>query len=163
MGAAQNIVSTPLVAGACLAGSPALVEKRVALVIGNSAYQKVAPLSNPANDTGAVAAMLKQAGFDSVDSKMGLKGTDMRRALREFGNMTRDADAAVIYYAGHGIRVHNTNYLDRVPETVEIAVAPIEEPAGRECFDPRRRLALVVDPQKHVDFINWDFQKGEWM
>jgi hypothetical protein len=107
--------------------------------------------------------MLRQAGFDSVDSKVDLKGTDMRRALREFGNMTRDADAAVNYYARHGIQVDNTNYLDRVSETVEIAVAPIGEPSGESVSIQGDGLALVEDPQKHVDFINWDFQKGGWM
>jgi uncharacterized caspase-like protein len=111
MGAVQKVISVLVLAGACVAGSPALAQKRVALVIGNSAYQKVAPLTNPANDATGVAAMLKQAGFDSVDSKMDLNGAEMRRALREFGNRTRDADVAVIYYAGHGIEVDNTNYL----------------------------------------------------
>jgi len=47
-----------------LAGQPALADKRVALVIGNSSYRSVAKLSNPTNDAAAVAAMLKSAGFD---------------------------------------------------------------------------------------------------
>src|SRR5688500_13110764 len=105
MGAVQKIISALALAGACLAATPALAQKRVALVIGNSAYQKVAPLPNPTNDAGVIAAMLKQAGFDSVDSKMDLKATDMRRTLREFGNKARDADVAVIYYAGHGVEM----------------------------------------------------------
>jgi hypothetical protein len=46
----------------------AFAEKRVALVIGNSAYKNVARLTNPVNDAAAVAAMLKTVGFDSVDS-----------------------------------------------------------------------------------------------
>src|SRR5882757_8547373 len=111
MGALQYIGLWLLMAAWCFSGSPALAEKRVALVIGNSAYQKVTALTNPANDAGAVAAMLKQAGFDSVESRTDLKAAEMRRALREFGNKTRDADVAVIYYAGHGIELDNTNYL----------------------------------------------------
>ena len=42
-----------------LTGLSAFADKRVALVIGNSDYQKVAKLSNPANDASAVTAMLK--------------------------------------------------------------------------------------------------------
>ena len=84
-------------------GQPALADKRVALVIGNSSYRNVAKLSNPANDATAVAAMFKSAGFDSVDSKLDLNANEMRKTLREFGNRTRDADVALIYYAGHGI------------------------------------------------------------
>src|SRR5215216_7746268 len=65
---------------------PALAEKRVALVIGNSAYKNVTRLQNPANDAAAVVAMFKRASFDSVDAKLDLSIVDMRRALREFGN-----------------------------------------------------------------------------
>ena len=39
-----------------LFSEPALAEKRVALVIGNSAYENVARLGNPANDATAMTA-----------------------------------------------------------------------------------------------------------
>src|SRR3954454_22104779 len=96
-----------LFAAAILAttGVSAFAEKRVALVIGNSAYKNVARLQNPANDASAVAGMFKKAGFDHVDSRLDLSVTEMRRALRDFGNKARDADIAVIYYAGHGIEL----------------------------------------------------------
>jgi Caspase domain len=81
-----------------LFSQPAFAEKRVALVIGNSAYRNVARLNNPVNDAAAVAGMFKKAGFDSVDSRLDLNVVEMRRALREFGNKTRDSDVAVIYY-----------------------------------------------------------------
>ena len=55
-------------------------------MIGNSAYQKVAKLSNPANDAAAVAAMFKSAGFDSVESKLNLTVAELRKSLRDFGN-----------------------------------------------------------------------------
>src|SRR6266436_9392717 len=80
-------------------------DKRVALVIGNSAYKNVNRLKNPANDAAAIVAVFKAAGFDSVDLRQDLNVVEMRRALREFGNKTRDADVAVIYYAGHGIEL----------------------------------------------------------
>ena len=100
MGALRKMVWGLVLAGWCFAGTPALAEKRVALVIGNSAYQKVAKLHNPANDASAVAAMFKAAGFDLVDSKLNLTASDLRKALREFGARSRDADVAVVYYAG---------------------------------------------------------------
>src|SRR5437879_12365760 len=62
-----------------LAGQPALADKRVALVIGNSSYQNVASLTNPANDAAAVAAMFKSAGFDTVESKLNLTGSEFRQ------------------------------------------------------------------------------------
>src|ERR1700736_3937787 len=86
-------------------------ERRVALVIGNSAYKSVPRLTNPVNDATLVGGMFKKAGFDSVDIKLDLGVVDMRKALREFGNRARDADVAVLYYAGHGIELDGNNYL----------------------------------------------------
>ena len=51
-----------------LVSGPAFAEKRVALVLGNSAYRNVAPLPNPVNDSTKIASTLKEAGFDVVDS-----------------------------------------------------------------------------------------------
>ena len=87
---------------------PASAEKRVALVIGNSAYQNVVPLTNPANDATAITATLKSAGFDVVDSRRDLKASEMKRALRDFSDKARDADVALVYYAGHGIEIDGT-------------------------------------------------------
>jgi hypothetical protein len=64
---------------ALLLGSPVVAAKRVALVIGNSAYQRVAPLANPVNDAEAMSAILTKAGFDGVDLKRDLNGSGRRR------------------------------------------------------------------------------------
>lgn len=94
-----------------LLGQPAMANKRVALVIGNSAYQNVTRLTNPANDAGAMATTLRNAGFDVVDLKRDLNENQMRRTLREFSDRVRDADVAVVYYAGHGMEIDGSNYL----------------------------------------------------
>src|SRR3954447_13777083 len=94
-----------LLGGWCLNGGPAFAEKRVALIIGNSNYEKVARLPNPANDAALIAETFKSAGFDNVELRRDLKVSDMRRALRDFMDKSRQADVAVVYYAGHGIEV----------------------------------------------------------
>jgi uncharacterized caspase-like protein len=131
-----------------LAGQPAFAEKRVALVIGNSSYQKVARLSNPANDAAAVAAMFKSAGFDLVDSRLNLNANEMRKTLREFGSRARDADVAVIYYAGHGIELDGTNYLIPIDATLETDTDVLDEtfPLDRVLFtvEPAKQLRLVI-------------------
>src|SRR6202165_4514110 len=123
-------------------------DKRVALVIGNSAYKNVNRLKNPANDAVAVVAMFKKAGFDSVDSRLDLNIVEMRRALREFGNKARDADVAVIYYAGHGIELDGTNYLIPVDATLETDTDVLDEtfPLDRVLFavEPAKQLRLVI-------------------
>jgi uncharacterized caspase-like protein len=123
-------------------------DKRVALVIGNSAYKNVNRLKNPANDTAAIVAVFKAAGFDSVDLRQDLNVVDTRRALREFGNKTRDADVGVIYYAGHGIELDGTNYLIPVDATLETDTDVLDEtfPLDRVVFaiEPAKQLRLVI-------------------
>ena len=69
-----------LAAALLLMCQPAWAEKRVALVIGNSAYRNVAQLQNPVNDGAIIATTLKNAGFDVVDSRHDLPAAETRRA-----------------------------------------------------------------------------------
>jgi formylglycine-generating enzyme required for sulfatase activity/uncharacterized caspase-like protein len=91
--------------------APAAADKRVALVIGNGAYQKVGKLGNPANDAAAIAAMLKNANFDEVKVYQDLGIRAMRQAISEFTRLARSAETAVVYYSGHGMEIDGTNYL----------------------------------------------------
>ena len=101
-----------LAAGCLIAGSgESFAEKRVALVIGNSDYQHAPKLPNPVNDASAVSIMLEGAGFAVVELRNDLTNTAMRRMLRDFSERARDADMAVVFYAGHGIEVDGTNFL----------------------------------------------------
>jgi uncharacterized caspase-like protein len=103
----------------CLASQAALADKRVALVIGNSSYQNVPALANPANDAAAIAEMFRKASFDTVEARRDLKYMEMRRALREFSDKARGVDVAVIYFAGHGLEVDGTNYVVPVDAMLE--------------------------------------------
>jgi uncharacterized caspase-like protein len=94
-----------------ISAAPALAEKRVALVIGMSNYRQVPRLANPARDADSMSALFKKAGFNLVDSERDLGIADLRRVIREFSEISRDADISVVYYAGHGIEVDGTNYL----------------------------------------------------
>src|SRR5947208_462008 len=86
-----------------LSACVALADKRVALVIGNSTYQRVAKLPNPVRDATAVAKMFKDAGFDRVELLLDLGNLDFKRAIYRFeDDIVPGADIAVIYFAGHG-------------------------------------------------------------
>ncbi|WP_025037159.1 caspase family protein [Bradyrhizobium sp. DOA9] len=127
---------------------PALAERRVALVMGNSAYKNVARLANPANDAALVGGMFRKAGFDSVDIRLDLNASDMRRSLREFAGRTRDADVAVIYYAGHGIELDGTNYLIPTDATLETDGDVLDETIALDralfAVEPAKQLRLVI-------------------
>lgn len=131
-----------------LACGPAHAERRVALVIGNSAYKSAPKLGNPVNDATLVGGMFKKAGFDSVDVRLDLNATEMRRMLREFAGRTRDADMAVIYYAGHGIELDGNNYLIPTDATLETDGDVLDEtiPVERALFavEPAKQLRLII-------------------
>src|SRR5205814_10516099 len=100
------------------------------------------------NDAAAVAAMLKSAGFDAVESKLNLTISELRKTLRDFGNRSRDADVAVVYYAGHGIELDGNNYLIPIDATLETDADVLDEtlPLDRVLFavEPARQLRLVI-------------------
>jgi len=127
---------------------PAWAGNRVALVIGNSAYKNAAPLSNPVNDAAIVEATLKNAGFDVVQTRRDLQAIEMRRTLRDFADQARDADVAVIYYAGHGMEIEGTNYLIPVDATLERDTDVYDEAFSLDrvmlAIEPARQLRLVI-------------------
>jgi uncharacterized caspase-like protein len=127
---------------------PAFADKRVALVLANSAYQNVAPLSNPVNDGAVMAATLKDAGFDVVDFRRDLPAAETRRTLRDFADRARDADIAVVYYAGHGVEVDGANYLIPVDAKLERDTDVYDEAFSLDriliAIEPVRKLRLVI-------------------
>jgi uncharacterized caspase-like protein len=86
-------------------------ETRVALVIGNSAYQSAGALDNPQRDAKLMAERLKTAGF-TVTLLVDADQQAMKRAMVDFGRELRSSEAVgLFYYAGHGLQVNGLNYL----------------------------------------------------
>jgi uncharacterized caspase-like protein len=138
---------------ACLAigmSTQSLAEGRVALVIGNSSYQYAPSLPNPANDAEAIALLLKGAGFDKVETHENLGVGDMRRVVRNFSDRTRDADIALIYYAGHGMEVGGANYLVPIDAALRRDIDVEDETVSLE------RLLQVMEPAKRRRLIILD-------
>jgi uncharacterized caspase-like protein len=132
----------------CLSTDPALADKRVALVIGMSKYQQVPRLANPARDADVVAALFKQAGFDTINNQRDLGIVDLRRVIREFSETSRDADIAVVYYAGHGIEVDGTNYLvpadAKLVSDFDIEDETVSLDRVLKALEGTKRLRLVI-------------------
>ncbi|HEY0911608.1 MAG TPA: SUMF1/EgtB/PvdO family nonheme iron enzyme, partial [Bradyrhizobium sp.] len=102
------------------------------------------------NDAGAMATMLKGAGFDVVTLKRDLKANEMRRALRDFSDEVRDADVAIVYYAGHGVEIEGVNYLIPVDAVLERDIDAYDEAI------PLDRILTVVEPAKKLRLIILD-------
>ncbi len=100
------------------------------------------------NDAILMGGMFRKAGFDTVDVKQDLNAPEMRKALREFGARTRDADVAIVYYAGHGIEVDGTNYLIPIDAALETDTDVYDEalPIDRVLvsIEPAKQLRLVI-------------------
>ena len=102
--------------GLCMT-TPSWAGPRLALIIGNGAYRHVAALPNPPNDATDIAASLDQIGF-SVTTLTDATFEDMHKALLKFNQKARDAELAIVYYAGHGIEVGGENWI--IPVDAEL-------------------------------------------
>ncbi|WP_269582302.1 caspase family protein [Roseibium sp. Sym1] len=101
-----------------LAGTAPALAKRVALVIGNGAYENTVPLPNPANDAEQMAAKLRALGFDVVAGQ-DQNYSDMRRSVMNFAKKAYGAEIAILFYAGHGLQVAGKNHLVPIDATIE--------------------------------------------
>jgi hypothetical protein len=93
-------------------------DTRVALVIGNGAYQNAPRLPNPRNDATDVAAALRRSGFETILS-VDLDKSGMDEATIRFARAARTADVAMFYYSGHALQFGGVNYL--VPIDAKLA------------------------------------------
>ncbi len=109
---------------------PALAERKVALVVGNSGYANVPRLPNPRNDASDMIARLKSLGFDVIPG-LDLDRNTFLTSLASFGRAAEGADVALFFYAGHGLQVNGQNYLVPIDSKVEyeaeldIALIPV--------------------------------------
>ena len=93
-----------------------IIERRVALVIGNAAY-KVNPLKNPVNDSTDMARSLRSVGFDVIEAN-NTTLAQMREVTRRFADKLGNSDVGLVYYSGHGVEVKGKNYL--IPVNADI-------------------------------------------
>ena len=100
-----------------IGSSSACAAERVALVIGNGAYQRVPALPNPPNDSFDIARSLERLSF-KVTQLRDANASQMRKAIIDFGRSAEGADMAVVFYAGHGMEVGGENWL--IPTDAEL-------------------------------------------
>lgn len=114
-----SIVALTMVAAVLLAMSPAKAEKRIALVVGNSAYKHLPRLTNPQRDADLMAQSLERVGF-GVTKVIDADQRKLKTVLRDFGRSLRGSDSVgLFYYAGHGVQVKGENYLVPVDANIQ--------------------------------------------
>ena len=112
---------------ACPAATP---ERRVALVVGASAYVAVPHLANTLADATEIAAALRRLGFD-VDLVTDPDRAALEAAVRQLGERASGAVAALFFFAGHGVEVSGRNWL--LPVSAR--------PKNRAIFRSRRSIS----------------------
>ncbi len=142
------LVEKPSAAPAVVTSDASTGDRRIALVIGNSAYENVAALPNPVRDASLVADVLKLTGFESVTLVTNLRKDALVSALREFAARAETADWAVVYYAGHGMEVGGVNYLipidARIAADREIGFEAVPVDQVLNAAERARKLRLVI-------------------
>jgi len=115
-------------------------EKRYALVIGNSQYpREIGELRNPVNDATDMAAELEKSNFE-VQLLTNATYGQIRASLLKFKEKLdagdRDKTVGLFYFAGHGLRLEEENYIVPVDAKIEY-----EDDIWRYCF-PVQRMVL---------------------
>ncbi|MBF0249840.1 MAG: caspase family protein [Alphaproteobacteria bacterium] len=114
------LVGVALIGAASTAVAKPGDEKRIALVIGNSAYQGVPPLKNPKNDASDITKKLEELNFEVI-TLIDADANQHRNAIQIFKQQFKDADVGLFFYAGHGIAINGTNYM--IPVDARMASA----------------------------------------
>ncbi len=127
--------------------APALADKRVALVVGNSGYTHANKLINPENDANDIADVLRGLNFEVI-VKTNVDRRGLEQSLEEFERKSRGADAALFFFAGHGLQYQGRNFLLPVDADLEDEVSlkygtlPIEK--VREALDGSGGVKILI-------------------
>jgi hypothetical protein len=147
--AREFVVAFAVAAAVVLLGfaRPAHAQTKVALVIGNGAYQNVPALPNPAHDAADVAAAFERLGF-SVQLVKDANYDGIRRALLQFSGKAREAEMAVIFFAGHGMEIDGENWLIPVDAELKTDLDVSQEAISLHSIilmvTPATKLGLVI-------------------
>ena len=125
-------------------------ERRVALVIGNAAYQYTAPLTNPLNDAQDMARVLKDLQFQVILKTNATLDT-MADAIFEFGERLKGGGVGLLYYSGHGLQVKGENYL--IPIDANIGR---EDDIKRKTINARDILDKMDEAKSHLNLVFLD-------
>ncbi|HET6372897.1 MAG TPA: caspase family protein, partial [Candidatus Polarisedimenticolia bacterium] len=119
-----------------------------ALLIGNSRYQKLAPLQTPARDVEAIASELQSRYGFSTKTLFDATETQIKLAIRDLAAKVTDKDNVLIYFAGHGALKGERGYWLPVDATESsdtnwVSSQQITERAETEL--KARRVLIVAD------------------
>lgn len=125
-------------------------EKRLALVIGNAAYQSGGNLPNPVNDARRIDDTLQRLGFEVMRYE-NVSQQDMKRAIDAFGRALIGYEVGLFYYSGHGVQVDGQNYLMPVDANLQS-----QYDVEYQCVDAGRVFAKMEAAESETNIIVLD-------
>ena len=136
---AFSLPCVALLASCALAPHPA--SPRLALVIGNAAYENAPALNNPANDATDMCAALKRDGFRTLCFTNLRDRAEFDAQVRAYVDQLTPDTIGVVFYSGHGVQANGANFL--IPTAVQprsVAEDPLRVLYGLDdLFDRLRR------------------------
>ncbi|MFH0756868.1 MAG: caspase domain-containing protein [Bacteroidota bacterium] len=135
-------------------------EKRLALVIGNSAYEHGGVLKNPVNDANLMATTLEDLGF-AVIKKTNATKREMDASILDYWRKLKDYDVALFYYAGHGVQVDGVNYLIPIDAGLEdklslkIEAVNVGEIVSQYADYPNNINIVILDACRDNPYRTW--------
>jgi hypothetical protein len=136
--------------------SPAVAEKRVALVIGIDKYDNLGPsaqLRKARSDAAAVARVLRDLGFDVI-AKEDVTRSAFNSHWQDFLNKLTPGDTAAFYFAGHGVEFGGRTYL--LPRDVPIIKPGRDELLRREALSLHEFLADLKEKGTRLNLVILD-------
>lgn len=149
IGRLQVVFAAFVMAAAALVPSGARAQDRVALVIGNGKY-KSAPLANSVNDARAIAARLRDLGFNVIE-RLDLRKDQIPSTLSEFRKSLVPGGVALFFYAGHGLQIKGVNYLPAVDADINV-----EDDVYMQSIDVNRVLDGLGDSKTRLNLLFLD-------
>lgn len=150
-GTILKLVTRLAIVVSCCASGHAIADQRVALVVGNGAYNTVDALDNPVSDASLMADRLRKLGFE-VDLLTNSSLTNLNQSISNFGRKLRAGGketTGLFYYAGHGVQSFGNNYLLPVDinltDAADLDLVAVE--AGsvlRQMFSARNNTNIVI-------------------
>lgn len=134
---------------ACLAMPQGAAAQKVALVIANSDYENTSKLANPGRDAQLISSALQEAGFDTIELAEDLDQGEFMDRLREFRELADGADAALVYFAGHGIESAGSNWLLPVDASLDA-----EEDMPFEAVELNRILSTLDGAKLRIAILD---------
>jgi hypothetical protein len=125
-------------------------ERRVALVIGNGAYQYTGQLHNPANDAQDIAQALRKVNFQVI-LKTDASLETMADAIYQFGESLKGGGVGLFYYSGHGLQVKGENYL--LPVDANLTR---EDDIKRKAINANDVLEKMGEGKSHLNLVFLD-------